>query len=81
MSQPEPTRYMWMDALRGIAILLVVVNHAALIASLLTFDLPPLSQSFNPALTPFRMPPWSSCRECYWIGQFGTHGRNTFAAS
>lgn len=56
-SQPtQPDRMLWMDVLRGLAILLVVVNHAAVVTAESFADLPSAVTSVNAFFAPFRIP-------------------------
>ncbi|WP_162149359.1 acyltransferase [Arthrobacter sp. Br18] len=50
------TRVDWLDSLRGVAILLVVVLHAGEALRFLDEGLPPVIETFNQLLEPFRIP-------------------------
>jgi uncharacterized membrane protein YcfT len=49
-------RLFWMDVLRGAAVLLVVVNHAAVVLGDRAADLPPLVATTNDIFAPIRIP-------------------------
>lgn len=53
---PQPDRLLWMDVLRGLAILLVVVNHAAVVTAESFADLPSAVTSVNEVFSTFRIP-------------------------
>lgn len=52
----QAQRFVWMDTLRGIAMLLVVVLHAGLALNYYADYYPRVIEVFNLALQPFRMP-------------------------
>ncbi|AFR47707.1 acyltransferase family protein [Gordonia sp. KTR9] len=52
----QKQRFEWMDALRGIAMLLVVVLHSGLALNYYADSYPRVIEIFNLALQPFRMP-------------------------
>lgn len=55
-SAPTRTRMVWMDALRGIAILLIVLLHASVIAQMAGLPVSRAIMSGNAFLEPFRIP-------------------------
>lgn len=61
--QSATLRYEWMDMLRGIAILLVVVWHSIAIPALFDLGMPPVIRSINDFFLPFRMPTLMFCRD------------------
>lgn len=55
-TESSTPRYQWMDALRGLAIVLVILRHAVTVPAQFGIDAPAWFQNVHEFLVPFRMP-------------------------